>query len=826
MSITNNEYYKSMSSRINSLSSKLPYLDYDKQNKIFIGAQNDLSALYKIELVEHETKNNEQILKHINYLNNIMDQPENVCMQFIFDQEEVLDSLDLKHDIEDVFIKCYNSTVNQINQTKTYRRTLHLSVRYFYKHKDRGLIKSFFKCEKSTLNEINGSLTKEIKNFGEVLKNLENSTILKVSRVGVDQFLELTRKQLNPSSYNEVSKINYRDNESLSEQVLYNDIDAQLGEVVIGDIKNNVLVFKNTPRLVYEGAIVSLLKIDTSFRCVLNISFPSPQSLESFFLMRKKFNASGVQLKEIEEAEKRNHAGDGLKNVTLLINITGSTELELSHKASVLKQSFMDSFDVLLDKEEIYASDLFISMLPNNYNPQIDVISSGIKAHASDIVCMIPIFDSYRGHGKGPSVFVSREKNIIKYGHYNSGNAFHAPIIANTGSGKNTFIEKLIRDEYATDDRPLIFFIEDKSNQKTSSGFVNANYVEFGISKKMPINPFMGPIDAEKYHFVVNYLKMAFRLYNPSYEHTSDIDTVLYKAVKQAYCLKVNEVCEKNNKDGVEITDELMIELTHAIYITFDDIIESVSEVQSAEEDFSDKTYDNIRGMLTPFCGDNVYASQFKTEKNLLGYKDINIFDLSKVRTDKNIQTLMTLAILEYVRQTMSLPRNRGRRAEIIITEIGSIGDNEVATDFIKNGAETFRKLNVSIKAMAPRPSIFFETAAGKALIEVATKYYFLECSGATLELIKENLKFLDDNSIDIISSLRTVPGVSADVFHTDTTLQDCGTLTFKMNPYDYWLSPNNSKADCLLEDTFKSMEQDYQKTLDYLVAEYPGGVQ
>ena len=50
------------------------------------------------------------------------------------------------------------------------------------------------------------------------------------------------------------------------------------------------------------------------------------------------------------------------------------------------------------------------------------------------------------------------------------------------------------------------------------------------------------------------------------------------------------------------------------------------------------------------------------------------IYDLDALDSDPTLQALMTMAVVEEIRQTIRLPENRGRGGFIVLEELGMIG--------------------------------------------------------------------------------------------------------------------------------------------------------
>ena len=180
----------------------------------------------------------------------------------------------------------------------------------------------------------------------------------------------------------------------------------------------------------------------------------------------------------------------------------------------------------------------------------------------------------------------------------------------------------------------------------------------------------------------------------------------------------------------------------------------------------------------------------------------------------------MTMAVIEEIRQTIARPENTGRGGFVVVEELGMIGgDNPVASRFIKDAAETFRKLGYWLIALTPRPQNYFEIEAGRAMWGVADNFIFLQMSEYNVRYLKEKSSLLDEASAEIVKSLRTVKNQFADVFYLNKKKTRQGAFRFVQTAYDRWLSPTNAIDAETVKDAMARFGDKKWEALEYLVS-------
>ena len=141
------------------------------------------------------------------------------------------------------------------------------------------------------------------------------------------------------------------------------------------------------------------------------------------------------------------------------------------------------------------------------------------------------------------------------------------------------------------------------------------------------------------------------------------------------------------------------------------------------------------------------------------------VYDLDALK-DETLQTLMTMSVIEEIRQMIQRPEHQGRSGFIVIEELGMLGrNNPVAKNFIIDAAETFRKLGFWLIGLTPRPQNYFELEAGRAMWSVADNFIMLKMSPDNVDYLLKKSNIFDEANSEIVKSLKVKRGEFTEIF-------------------------------------------------------------
>jgi hypothetical protein len=311
---------------------------------------------------------------------------------------------------------------------------------------------------------------------------------------------------------------------------------------------------------------------------------------------------------------------------------------------------------------------------------------------------------------------------------------------------------------------------------------------------------------------------------SPSFALESNHYAAITKAIRLAYGRKRREAGLKLEGDELVASGG-----DPAPAVTMEDVVAEMASLTSLEEfETYGDTIAELVQKLAPFYGDGIYAKYFNStadaqkDRSKLFY----IYDLDALDSDPVLQSLMTMAVVEEIRQTIKLHRDAGRQGLVVLEELQMLGrGSSVGKQFVLDAAETFRKLGVWLVSLTPRPQTYFETEVGQAMWGVADNFVFLQMSSDNVDYVAKHSTLLDEAGVECVKSLRTVRGSHADVFFSNKKRTRMGVFRFFQTPHDRWLAPGNAKAFLEARRALKRAGDDRWLALSDLVERHPNGV-
>ena len=435
----------------------------------------------------------------------------------------------------------------------------------------------------------------------------------------------------------------------------------------------------------------------------------------------------------------------------------------------------------------------------------------------------IPIFDSFKGLKNPLQLFLSRENNLVPFSLLDNETSNHTVVLADSGSGKSAFIIDAVLAAKRMHPEPLVFVIDKKSSYTMAAEYFDGDFIKFGKSES-PFSPFHGEYDDEKFVFLTQLLNSAIKLTSKSADLQSIHQAAISKALRSAYARKEEEknlsyIEGRLVKKGMGTNTEL----------TMDDVVAELGRLPAEKEfETSSNVIEDLVKWLMPFYGTGIYANHFKgSDKKRSKVKSFCIYDLDALDSDEILQSLMTMAVFEEIRQVIKRDENKGRTGFIVFEEIGMLGrDNPTAKRFIIDFAETARKLGMWLISLTPRPQNYFELEAGSAMWGVADNFIFLQMSPDNVDYVAKNSTLLDEATKEIVKSLRTRRGEFAEVFYLDKKKTKAGSFRYVQTEYDRWLAPTNAKDTQAAETALRRFQDHRWQALEFLAKTYPKGVE
>ena len=821
-------YTEALYKRPESLSKYLPYDEYIKDHGIYLLKNGQLGAIFKAELIEHEPMVSSKIVDMVKGLKSWFSLPSNYTLQVLFDQSHIsnLDKrwneLSDSYNGHEVSEKLFLEKLSDLKKRKPFERSLYISIKKNDVKKSYNPLNFFMKGEALLFDETK-SFIKEMREFNSELKDFMANSKIELERLKGKDLVKFLRKEFNPKTFYKRDFAPFNTEYSISNQVMFSSLNLNFDSIKREGVKSRVISLKMAPNYAYPGGMANFLKLDFAYKISICFSFPEKDKVKRFydikeFLLDKASSASGKrQLSEIREAQDKLAHEDRVIYMTFNLIIDGETDEELEEKERKIANIFNNDLECEVITETDIGLGLYLNSLPLNYSPETDISAARfVRILRSDAIKFLPIFDSFNGLRNPLQIYESREKSLVPFNLLENETANHTVVIADSGSGKSAFIIDCVQAMKRLNPEPLIFAIEKKASHKIIGKYFDADMTIFEPNADIPFSPFRGIYDEAKISFLVQLLKRGIKLTSPSFNLESEHTSAITKALKLAYRNAKSHHGLKFENDELVVSKEC-----GDVEITIDGFIAELSGLTSlAEFEKLESQIEEVLNKLRPFYGDGQYAKYFRTSSNIRSQRDTRyfIYDLDALDSDPILQELMTMSVIEEIRQVIKLPENKGRGGFVIIEELGMLGrTNDAASSFIIDAAETFRKLGVFLIGLTPRPQNYFEIDAGKAMWQVADNYVFLKMNSDNVEYLKEKSSLLDEANSEIIKSLQTIKDQYAEVFYMNKNKTSQGAFRYFQTKYDKWLSPTNLSDMKKVDDAFSKFKDDKWKALDYL---------
>jgi type IV secretory pathway VirB4 component len=830
--------------RPDSLSNYFPYEEVLFKERVVVNKDGSLGVVFRINLIEHETRNEQAIISTVSSLKTWFSLPENAVLQVIFEQMPLSPFDRTFCDAESKFpsahpvsgllfgkrLEAIKAASTKEKDLAAFERRGFLTIRWFPRGHKGANLTSFFADPNVTLHQEAGKASKEVAEFLQLVRSFQSSSQLELKRLDGDEFLAVMRRFFNPVAYYQRQFAAYNCKQSLSEQIVYTSPTLNFDGIEREGVLTRTISLKTSPSFAYPGGMAYFTRLKFPLRIALNFSFPSKAKVKKFFDLKEFFleNTPSARARrqkdEILDVQERLVRDDRCLHLSFHITLEGRTKDELDARARDVLSIFHNELECEAIVEKDIGAAMALNSLPLFYSPASDLSARRyIRILRSDAINFLPVFDSFRGLESPLQLYLSRENNLVKFSLLENETSNHTVVLADSGSGKSSFVIDAVQAAKRLSPEPLVFVIDKKSSYLMLSEYYDADLTVFERDGKMPFSPFRGVFDEEKVIFLTQLLAAGIKLLSPSFLFESDHYTVITKAIRVAHA-------RKNRESGLALCGDELVQSgdLEAPTLTMEDVIAEMAALTGTDdfEKFGSVIEDLVQ-KLSPFYGDGMYARYFNSqgfgakEKSKFFY----IYDLDALDSDPVLQSLMTMAVVEEIRQTIKLYRDDGRQGFVVLEELQMLGrGSSVGKQFVLDAAETFRKLGVWLISLTPRPQNYFETEVGQAMWGVADNFIFLQMSSDNVDYMTKHSSLLDEAGVEIVKSLRTVRGSHADVFFVNKKRTKQGAFRFFQTSYDRWLAPTNAKAMTEARKALKRHRQDKWLALEELVEKFPTG--
>ena len=642
------------------------------------------------------------------------------------------------------------------------------------------------------------------------------------SRLGEDGLFRILYKLLNPKRSELLPIPVYREDEYLTDQILYNYPKTREGEIEFESKIVKVVTLKELPietetgmftAEVTRGTRFSMLDMIKNFMMVINFHVPAQDDAIRRIKMQKAFafmqRSTMMGDKSVEAEEKREELdsviretfSSGHKIVYPRIHFIVSDDDQEKTKRSV--NNILNALNRMGCEgleEEIIGASLFLSCLPlcfDHYYEKLIKRTKRIISH--NLADMLPVYGSMSGTRTPAGVYLNRRGEPVFMDLQDSNTNSHCLLIGSSGAGKSFMINDICLQAARMDAH---FFVLDKGDSyKKLCRILGGQYITFELNNPVTINPFLHKPDSEHLAFLVTVLATMCSGTDERDRLTREQEGVLQKAVLAAY--------EVNKDTQREITLSDVVEQLKA---------DSCNTALGLGENIGIK----LSLKLAPFTKGGQYAKFFDGKNTFNFNAKFTVFELGNLSAHRDLQLVVLLNIMYFITDFVSQAAMRPKRKYLLIDEAWSLLKVKDTAEFIENSFKTYRKYGCSVVAITQEIADLVGTKSGQAIQANSSNKIYLKQDPQAIEALK-GFAGLTDKEAETLRSVVTIKGkYSEALVLTDSSR---GVIRLVPNPFLYWIATSDAKDNGLLETKLKEYNGGFVEAIEACIKESPYGL-
>ncbi|GEM_PF-6334427 len=397
----------------------------------------------------------------------------------------------------------------------------------------------------------------------------------------------------------------------------------------------------------------------------------------------------------------------------------------------------------------------FFASIPghNNLNLRRKLLIS------SSALKFLNLFSEGSGHRKPVVIFQTEKNTIFNLDPFSSSQeAWNFFVTGSTGSGKSFFMNYLLLNTLVYD--PHLFIFDYGESYSSVIKFLKADVLKVDLSgSTVRMNPFVIPRFDKKYlQYLVLFIEALLSEGN-STELIRKVDVT--SALKRAYA-----------RCGIRENDELKETAT------FPTLTLVREELEKINPELARKL-----SLWTRGSEGELYGEFFDNEEDSFSFKRIHYIEMSGFDNDPKLASVLVFVLFHKLFDTVM--RTPGKKM-IVLDEVWRFLLNPIMARKIEELFRTARKYGGSIGIITQHPLDVMESPhCGGILSNTQIKYFLHQKEIKDEGLWKQAFKF-NSRALDILKSLKTVPGLYSEIFIWSEYIKK--KVRLKVNPLLYWL--------------------------------------
>ena len=313
----------------------------------------------------------------------------------------------------------------------------------------------------------------------------------------------------------------------------------------------------------------------------------------------------------------------------------------------------------------------FLASLPMGINEEYMFQLTGKyrSMFADQIAQFVPLESDYAGNHPN-LILYSRRGQMAGIDLFVSDINFNAYLVATSGAGKSVLLNMIAFNSFARGDR--VFVLDYDTSFLKLCETLDGQYVFLDPQKPISFNPFSDIKDSAQLTDDLNYLSsLIYMLGSSKHQARADEDE---KLIKQ----KIQEFIE----------------------ILFNDVGNKmeITNVRDKLKTIKDQRFQDFADQLRPFCKEGVYGEFFSGPNQFNINKEFIVTEFKGIDNDPDLRDPLIMLLIYHLNQLMYMSEGRKNRIQIVLDEAHRfLGKNPKMDDFIEQAYRRARKYNGSI---------------------------------------------------------------------------------------------------------------------------------
>lgn len=363
------------------------------------------------------------------------------------------------------------------------------------------------------------------------------------------------------------------------------------------------------------------------------------------------------------------------------------------------------------------------------------------------------------GHKEPIVVFQTAKNTLVKVDPFSpEQEAWNFFVTGSTGSGKSFFMNYLILNSLAYD--PHLFVFDYGESYSSIITLLDGSVLKVDLSvSPIKMNPFVVPeLDKKHLQYLVLFVEA---LIADEDSRSLDIKVDITAAIKRAYARVGIRENEKLHREG-----------------RFPTLTMVRKELEGVNPDLARRL-----SLWTRGTEGELYGEFFDNEEDHFSFQKIHYIEMTGFDNDPWLASVLVFVLFHKLFDTvMGLP---GKKL-IILDEVWRFLLNPIMARKIEELFRTARKFGGSIGIITQHPLDVIESPHCGGILSNTQVRYFLHQREIRDEKLWQNAFRFNDRAMEILKSLKTVPGLYSEIFIWSENLKK--KVRLKVNPLLYWL--------------------------------------